>query len=213
MTSERRGERVTSPLALALRGIRRALRRIASAMNAAAGWMFFACALFITFDVLARRYLGFSSKSTTEVTGYMLAFGMSWGLAHTLFERSHVRVDLFVNRVPLGLRRYLHVTALALLTVFAAYATYGAVALALESLDFGATDMSALRTPLVVPQALWAFGLAMLLVTVLELLLEAIVLSIAGNVADVDALVTSRSYEEESAEAIAAAQAVAPPRS
>src|SRR5688572_7844558 len=113
-------------------------------MNAAAGWMFFACAAFIAFDVLARNFLGFSSKSTTEVTGYMLAFGVSWGLAQTLYERGHVRVDILINRMPPGWRRYLHLLALLLLAVFAAYATYGAINLAYESWEFGATDMSAL---------------------------------------------------------------------
>ena len=169
-----------TPLLSSLRKARSALHRTARTMNAVAGWMFFACAAFITFDVLARNYLGFSSRSTTEVTGYMLAFGMAWGLAHTLLERGHVRVDMLVNRMPLGVRQYLHAVALLLLAVFAGYATYGALYLAKESFDFGATDMSALRVPLVIPQSLWAFGLAMLFVTTLELLAETIVL-LAGK--------------------------------
>lgn len=173
-------------------------------MNAAAGWMFFICAAFITFDVLARSFLGFSSKSTTEVTGYMLAFGMAWGLAYTLLERGHVRVDMLVNRMPLGIRQYLHVVALLLLAVFAGYATFGGISLAIESLDFGATDMSALRVPLVIPQSLWAFGLAMLFVTVLELLAETLVLLALRRGDEIDRLVSSRSYEDETAEVLQA---------
>jgi TRAP-type C4-dicarboxylate transport system permease small subunit len=130
----------------------------------------------------------------------MLAFGMSWGLAYTLHERGHVRIDILINRLPLRLRQYLHVLALAFLTLFAAYATYGAVNLARESWDFGATDMSALRMPLVIPQGLWAFGLAMLFVTALELLLECLARLFSGKAAEVDRLLTSRTYEEETAE-------------
>lgn len=198
------GGGVATALLSLLRTARGALRGIARGMNAVAGWMFFACAFFITFDVLARRYLGFSSKSTTEVTGYMLAFGMAWGLAHTLFERGHVRVDLLVNRTPIGIRQYLHAIALLLLAVFAGYATYGAAFLASESFDFGATDMSALRTPLVVPQALWAFGLAMLFVTVLELLAETLVLLALRRGEEIDRLVSSRTFEDETAEVLQA---------
>lgn len=182
--------------------VRSGLRGLARAMNAAAGWTFFACAAFIVFDVAARNFFGFSSRSTTEVTGYMLAFGVSWGLSHTLYERGHVRVDILINRMPAGWRQYLHLLALLLLAAFAAYATYGAINLAIESWEFGATDMSALRTPLVVPQSLFAFGLAMLLVTALQLVLETIVL-IRGR-KSVDPLLSSRNYEDEAAEVLEA---------
>jgi len=198
------GGHSATPLLSLLGKARSALRWTARGMNAAAGWMFFVCAAFITFDVFARNYLGFSSKSTTEVTGYMLAFGMAWGLAHTLLERGHVRVDMLVNRMPLGLRQYLHAVALLLLAVFAGYATYGAIFLAKESFDFGATDMSALRVPLVIPQSLWAFGLAMLFVTALELLAETLVLLAMKRGEEIDRLVSSRTYEDETAEVLQA---------
>lgn len=178
------------------------MRGLARAMNAAAGWMFFACAAFIAFDVFARNFLGFSSRSTTEVTGYMLAFGVSWGLSHALYERGHVRVDILINRMPAGLRQYLHLLALLLLAVFAGYATYGAANLALESWDFNATDMSALRTPLVVPQSLFAFGLAMLLVTTLQLLLESVLLLKQRK--SIDPLLSSRTYQDEATEVLEA---------
>jgi TRAP-type C4-dicarboxylate transport system permease small subunit len=185
-----------------LKRARALLRKVARVMNAAAGWMFFACAAFITFDVFARNFLGFSSKSTNEVTGYMLAFGVAWGLAHTLYERGHVRVDILINRMPLGIRQYLHCLALLLLAVFAAYATFGAVNLVRESLDFGATDMSALRVPLAIPQGLWAFGLAMLLVAALELLFHSIWLLKNKKAAEIDRLLSSRTYEDEAAEVL-----------
>jgi TRAP-type C4-dicarboxylate transport system permease small subunit len=182
--------------------VRAVLRGAARIMNALAGWMFFACAAFIAFDVFARNFLGFSSKSTTEVTGYMLAFGVSWGLSHALYERGHVRVDILINRMPAGWRQYLHILALLLLAVFAAYASYGALNLAIESYDFGATDMSALRTPLVLPQSLFAFGLAMLLVTCLQLLVESLFHLSRKQPGEIDRLLSSRTYEDEAAEVL-----------
>jgi len=191
-----------------LQRARAVLRRIARWMNALAGWMFFACAAFITFDVVARNFFGFSSKSTTEITGYMLAFGVAWGLAHTLYERGHVRVDILINRMPPGLRQYLHILALLLLAGFAAYATFGAFELARESFDFGATDMSAFRMPLVIPQGFFAFGLAMLFICALELALESAALIVAKKPQEIDQLLASRTYEDEASEVL---QAVKPP--
>ena len=107
--------------------LRRFLDTAGHAMNVAAGWVFVLCAFFVTFDVIARNTLGMSSQSTTELTGYMLAFGIAWGLPHALSARAHVRIDIFLNNVPLRGRQYLHILALALLAVLAGFLAYGAV--------------------------------------------------------------------------------------
>jgi hypothetical protein len=48
-------------------------------MNYVAGWNYILCAAFITIDVLCRNFGGFSSSAATEITSYMLAFGVAWG--------------------------------------------------------------------------------------------------------------------------------------
>jgi TRAP-type mannitol/chloroaromatic compound transport system permease small subunit len=71
--------------------MRRAAARVAAVMNDIAGWVFILCAAFITIDVLLRNFAGFSSSATTEITNYMLAFGIAWGLAHALARASCAR--------------------------------------------------------------------------------------------------------------------------
>ena len=44
---------------------RRAVARLGTLMGYVAGWGFILCAAFITFDVIARRFFGFSSQATT----------------------------------------------------------------------------------------------------------------------------------------------------
>jgi TRAP-type C4-dicarboxylate transport system permease small subunit len=178
--------------------------RLAAWMNHAAGWMFLACAAFITFDVLARRYLGFSSRATTEVTGYMLAFGIAWGLAHTLTMRSHIRIDVLVNRLPLRPRMLLHAFALALLAIMAIAISGFAWLLVYESWEFGATDTSALRVPLILPQGLWALGITIFAVIACLILIETIALVFANDPAGVDRLLGPRTYQDETAEALEA---------
>ena len=138
----------------AVRSLRLGVTAVASVMNYVAGWVFILCAVFITADVLLRNFAGFSSSATTEITGYMLAFGIAWGLAHTLAMRAHIRVDVLVNRLPLRWRQYLHAFALAILTVLACFFTWVSWALVQESILFNAKDTSALAIPLVVPQGL-----------------------------------------------------------
>jgi TRAP-type C4-dicarboxylate transport system permease small subunit len=182
--------------------LRRAVDRLGALMTAAAGWMLIFCAVFMTADVVGRNFLGVSSLATIEISGYMLAFGIAWGLAGALSQRHHVRIDVLVNRLPLGLRQYLHATALLLLSVLAGFFAWSAVELVLESWLFRATDNSVLSIPLILPQGLWAFGICVFFLLTVLMVIEVALLLIAGQSQAVDDMLGSRGYDEESAEAL-----------
>jgi TRAP-type C4-dicarboxylate transport system permease small subunit len=201
------GTTVPLPLRAAVL-LRRGAAALAALMAYIAGWNYIACALFITFDVLARSFLGFSSAATVEVTGYMLAGGIAWGLAHALARRAHIRVDVLVNRLPLWLRAWLHLLALALLAGFAVFAAWAAMELVGESALFDAHDNSALHMPLVIPQGIWAFGLISFVVMCFVLMLESVLELALGRNAALDDLLGSRTLEDETAEALEAVAAV-----
>jgi TRAP-type C4-dicarboxylate transport system permease small subunit len=183
---------------------RRAVAAVGTLMGYVAGWGFILCAAFITFDVIARRFFGFSSQATTEVTGYALAFGISWALAHALTTRAHIRVDVLINHLPARLRYLMHLLSLAALLVFVGFLAKGAYDLVDESILFNATDISLLRTPLWIPQGLWAFGIAVFVVLIALLLIESALLVIAGRGREAEALLHMRTYQEEVAEALEA---------
>jgi TRAP-type C4-dicarboxylate transport system permease small subunit len=183
---------------------RRAVARVGTLMGYVAGWGFILCAVFITFDVIARRFFGFSSQATTELTGYMLAFGIAWALAHTLTTRAHIRIDVLINHLPDRLRYPMHLLSLAALGVFMGFIAKGAYDLVDESVLFGATDISLLRTPLWIPQGLWAFGIAMFLLLIALLFVESLLLILTGRGRDAEALLHARTYQEEAAEALEA---------
>ncbi len=190
------------------RGIVAALGAV---MGYVAGWGFIVCAFFITFDVVARRFFGFSSKATTEITGYLLAFGIAWALAHTLTKRAHVRIDVLINRLPARIRFGMHLLSLVALAAFAGFLAKGAYDLVTESLLFGATDISVLRTPLAIPQGLWAFGIAMFFLLILAMLAENLLLVLAGRGLEAERNLHTRTYDEEAAEVLEAVGAP-PPR-
>ncbi len=205
-----------SPFPMRGTGFPRTIRKVASAvaavMSYVAGWNFIFCAVFITIDVVCRNFGGFSSSATTEITSYMLAFGLAWGLAHALATRSHIRIDVLVNRMPIGVRQYLHALALVLLTGLSLFFAWCAWSLVGESMLFNARDTSALAIPLVIPQGLWAVGITMLAVFAVVLLLEISCLLVAGDAAEIDRLLGPRGYQEETQEALEAV-GLAPARS
>jgi len=185
----------------------RAVERASQLALSVAGWCFLAMTLLICFDIMARRVLGFSSGATSELSGYLLAVGMSWGLAAALIERAHVRIDIFVQKLPLGARAWLHFAALAVLLAVAGFFAWGAAALALDSWELRATDVSQLSTPLVVPQALWAVGLALFLLTAVALAARVWRALAAGRADEVERMLAPRHYEEEVAETLEATRA------
>lgn len=183
---------------------RRTIARLGTLMGYVAGWGFLAISALITFDVLGRRFFGISTQATTELSGYALAFGMAWGLAHTLSMRAHVRIDVVVNLFPPRIRQWLHLLSLGFLGVLTGYLFYGAWTLVEESMLFNATDISVIRTPLAIPQGLWAAGIGVFFVLIIALFVEALLLVLAGRTGEAEALLTSRTYQEEVAEALEA---------
>jgi TRAP-type C4-dicarboxylate transport system permease small subunit len=162
-----------------------------------AGWCYLAMTVLICFDISARRLLGFSSESTIELSGYLMALGMSWGLAGTLLERGHVRIDVLLQKMPLRWRVVLHLLSLAAMLVSIGFFVWGAFSLALDSMTFGSTDLSALRTPLAVPQGLWAAGFALFGLAAVALMVRGLQQCLRGDWQALDASLMSRSYQEE----------------
>lgn len=182
----------------------RAVRRLCDGALSLAGWGYLLMTAIIGFDVLARRLLGFSSEATGELTGYLLATGMTLGLAGTLLDRAHVRIDVLVQRLPLRTRVWLHLAALASLLVAGGFMTFGAVSLAVDSAQLGATDLSALRMPLVIPQGLWAAGFALMMLAGVALACRAVAQLRGGQLDALDVALSARTYQDEAQETLAA---------
>jgi len=183
---------------------RRGLSSVSRIMGRIAGWIFILCAFYITADVLLRNLVGVSSQAAIELTGYMLACGTAWALGYALIERCHIRIDLLVDKLPARARYVLHAASLGALAVFVGFLAKGAIDLVEESWLFGATDISILRTPLVIPQGLWAFGICVFFLLIVSMLVESVLLIARGKGALVEQRLRSRSYDEEAAEALQA---------
>jgi TRAP-type C4-dicarboxylate transport system permease small subunit len=191
-----------APLDTCIR-LRRGLDRIGAAMNAVAGWLLCFCAVLICAEILGRK-VGFSLGATLEISSYILAISISWGLARALSERQHVRIDLLVTRAPLRLRQVLHAAALLTMLAWSLFLAYGAVMLVLESYDFGATDRSTLGIPMIAPQGLWAAGIVFFVVFVTVMLSEVVLAILSGRPEHVERIMGPRTLEEEAREALEA---------
>jgi TRAP-type C4-dicarboxylate transport system permease small subunit len=131
-------------------------------MGYLAGLNFLLISVFITLDVLGRKFAGISSAVTDEMGGYSLVFGSTAALAFAMATGSHVRIDILLPKFPRRLRAILNYIAYLAMTVFAAMLAYYSWKLALESWQTDARAMSFMRTPVCWPQFVMTLGFAML---------------------------------------------------
>lgn len=182
----------------------RTIEKLGNSGMSVAGWAYLSIAALVCFDIISRRFLGFSSGATTEITGYLLGIGMTMGMAGTLFDRGHVRIDVLVQRLPLKLRVVFHGVSLLALLVATGFLAWGAIKLALDSYDMGAADMSAAHLPLVIPQGIWAAGLILMTLAVLAVSARALRMSMAGRPEQADEFLLPRSDIDEAEETLEA---------
>lgn len=180
------------------------LERLASRALDLSGCAYLAIAALICFDIVARRVLGFSTEATVELSGYLMGVGMTWGLAGTLYERGHVRIDVLLQKLPLRVRVWFHLASLAALLASVGFFAWGACRLAKDSYELGATDLSTLHIPMAWPQGLWAAGFVLMLLAVLAILARSAARLLAGDADGMDRMLMARTYVEETAETLEA---------
>ena len=73
------------------------LRRINRGVALVVGFGLLACAAFILTDIVMRQ-IGEGLGGTEEIAGYAMALATSWGMAYTLLELGHVRIDILRGR-------------------------------------------------------------------------------------------------------------------
>jgi TRAP-type C4-dicarboxylate transport system permease small subunit len=194
----------TPPNALA------ALLRHAETLARAAVWcagaLTIASVLLISFDVLARKFLGFTTGGADELSSYAFAVSTSWSLAFATLQRANVRVDVLYQYFPVRLAAVFDWVSLVALGVFMAMLTYYAYDVVGASLAQSSRANTPLATPLAIPQGLWFAGLAFMCVILALMLLRASIALVTGDIATVKAIAGVRSTQEEAEEEAAAGE-------
>jgi len=156
-----------------------------------------AASFLIGIDVVIRKLFNLSIGGADELSGYALAIGSAWALAHGLLERAHVRIDSFYVVLPRGVQASLDVIGLAVFLAFMALVAWRAYGVFSESVKLDAHSMSPIATPLVYPQALWVAGLVFFVAVGALVLARILVAFVTGDVATVQGLAGSRTVTEE----------------
>jgi len=161
------------------------------------GALTLASVFLIGFDVLARKFLGFTTGGADELSGYVFAISTSWAFAFVVLQRGNVRIDVLYQHLPVRLAALLDWLSLVALGVFMVFLTYHAAAVAQTSWERSAAANTPLATPLWAPQGLWALGLLWMCVVLALMLIPASVALATGDLERVRELCGVRSAQEE----------------
>ena len=183
--------------------VERLLRR-ANALSLGAAWfggaITLASVLLICFDVLVRKFFGFTTGGADELSGYAFAISTSWSLAFVVLHRGNVRVDALYQRFPVRVSAVLDWLSLVALGVFMVFLTYYASFVVDTSWTQSSAANTPLATPLWIPQGLWFLGLVWMCLVLALMLVRASVALVTGDIPAIKSLCGVRSAEEEAEE-------------
>ena len=183
--------------------VERLLRR-ANALSLGAAWfggaITLASVLLICFDVIVRKFFGFTTGGADELSGYAFAISTSWSLAFVVLHRGNVRVDALYQLLPVRISAMLDWLSLVTLGVFMVFLTYYASFVVDTSWVQNSAANTPLATPLWIPQGLWFFGLVWMCLVLALMLVRASVALVTGDITAIKDMCGVRSVEEEAQE-------------
>ena len=172
------------------------------------GALTLASVFLICFDVVARKFLGFTTGGADELSGYGFAISTSWAFAYVALQRGNVRVDVLYQHLPARLAALLDWASVVALAVFMVFLGFHAFSVAQTSWERHAAANTPLATPLWIPQGLWVLGLLWMCVVMVLMLVRASAALVTGDLASIKALCGVRSAEEEAQDEASAGERI-----
>ena len=94
---------------------------------------------------------------------------------YTFRSGGHIKVSLVTSRLPVGLRLWAEIAALAGAAFLTGFAVYYIWVLIAESIHFGDVSSGTIPVPLWIPQSAMGIGMSLLCVAVIDSLIQTII--------------------------------------
>lgn len=133
------------------------IRRLNRGIALLTGLLLMACAAIVLLDIVLRQ-MGSSFGGTDEISGYVMAIATSWGMAFTLLELGHVRIDILRGRANSLGRALFDLFAMLMLTGTVTLIAYKCWPVVDRSIANASRANTPLETPLAWVQAPWFAG-------------------------------------------------------
>lgn len=161
------------------------------------GLIFVALSLLVAVETVIRKVFNVSMQGADELGGYALAIGATIAFSLALTGRSHIRVDVFHDRLPKPLQTLLNWLSAVLIAGFAGLIAVLAWFVIQDSAEYRSVSQTPWATPLVIPQTAWLAGLIVFALVALVFALRASWLLASGRSAALNREFGPRSTKDE----------------
>ena len=161
-------------LLTAMRAVTRTLDRVYLSMGYLCGTMFLLLALFITYQVIARKFNVVMAPGMDLMSGFTMAMASTWAFSYALRTGSHVRIDVLLPFMSPRVRWWADQAALASIVFFVSITAWKTWVMVLKSYEIGAVTNTYPLVPLWVPQTFVAIGFSMLAFTAIHMIIDKI---------------------------------------
>ena len=114
-------------------------------------------AVFILIGISSRIF-GFYIRGLAEYSGYCMAAASFYALAYTFVQGGRIRITLFLEKVPEGLKKILETWCYGVAVIFSGYLSFYLWKMLLISYDFQERSEGADEILIWIPQTSVAFG-------------------------------------------------------
>ena len=173
------------------------MRRLESILANLFGTIFLVLSFVVTIETMARKLFNFSIQGADELGGYSLAIGSTIAFSLALVGRNHIRVDVFHELFPRGVRAALNWVSSLLLAAMAILFVAVSLRVLQESLQYGSTAQTPWATPLIWPQSLWYAGLIVFMLVAVGFAARATFLLFQHRINELNAEFHPKSAKEE----------------
>ena len=164
------------------------LRRLNHGIALLTGAVLLTCAAIVLVDIVLRQ-MGSSFGGTDEISGYVMAIATSWGMAFTLLELGHVRIDILRGRTGQLGRALFDLFSMLVLTGTVTLIAYKCWPVVARSIENSSRANTPLETPLALVQVPWFAGWMWFAVVAWLTFIAAVMLVIKGRFEDAEAAV------------------------
>ena len=145
--------------------IYRAFERFAAVLAGFAALLILAMSLWITYDVLSRYFFDASSPWAFDLSEYALVWITFLGAPWVLMQDRHVRIELLVDVLPLGVQRVLGIIVCIIAILICAVLTWRTGIAALEYIERNQMMPRIWRIPRIWPYCAIPIGSVLLTLT------------------------------------------------
>jgi TRAP-type C4-dicarboxylate transport system permease small subunit len=124
------------------------------------GLIFVALSVLVAVETVIRKLFNYSLQGADELGGYSLAVCATIAFSLALIGRTHIRVDVFHDRLPAWLQTGLNWLSTVCIAAFALLLAALAWFVLQDSRSYQSVSQTPWATPLVYPQTAWVIGLA-----------------------------------------------------